>query len=434
METTTLDLFYRFGTALAIGLLIGLQREYASYREDTKPDGHAEDDLFAGARTFALLSLLGCAGAFASELLGAFWVFAGLLLVTGALITAAYVLESREGDLGLTTEVAALLTLVVGALCYWDYLEVAAALAVTITVLLALKLQTRSLVRRLSREDVYATLKFAVISLVVLPVLPREGYGPPPFDVVVPYEVWLMVVFISGISFLGYLLIQIVGPRRGVGLTGLLGGLASSTAVTLTFAQRSHDAASLAKSFALAILVAWSVMFGRVLVEVAALNLPLLGVVWLPVVAALAVSLAYCAYLYLTQTHQADEPADDFTNPFELGPALTFGLLYAVILLVANAAKLYLGDTGVYLSSIASGLADVDAITLSMAQLSQPGSSSGEAIDLRTAARAIVLAAASNTVVKGGIVLSLGSAALRKAILPGLVLTLATAIGVVFLL
>jgi uncharacterized membrane protein (DUF4010 family) len=219
-----------------------------------------------------------------------------------------------------------------------------------------------------------------------------------------------------------------------VGLTGLLGGLASSTAVTLTFAQRSHDAASLAKSFALAILVAWSVMFGRVLVEVAALNLPLLGVVWLPVVAALAVSLAYCAYLYLTQTHQADEPADDFTNPFELGPALTFGLLYAVILLVANAAKLYLGDTGVYLSSIASGLADVDAITLSMAQLSQPGSSSGEAIDLRTAARAIVLAAASNTVVKGGIVLSLGSAALRKAILPGLVLTLATAIGVVFLL
>lgn len=433
METTTLSLFYRFGTALVIGLLIGLQREYASYQEGTER-GDVEDDLFAGARTFALMSLLGCAGAFAADLLGALWVFAALLLVVGALITTAYFLESREGDLGLTTEVAALLTLVAGALCYWDYLEVAAALAVTITVLLALKLQTRSLVRNITREDVYATLKFAVISLVVLPVLPRTGYGPPPFDVVVPHDVWLMVVFISGISFLGYLLIQIVGPRRGVGLTGLLGGLASSTAVTLSFAQRSHDATALAKSFALAILLAWGVMFGRVLIEVAVLNLPLLGIVWIPIVAALLVSLAYCGYLYATQDEHSDHADDDFTNPFELGPALTFGALYAVILLVANAAQLYLGDTGVYLSSIASGMADVDAITLSMAQLSQPDTTASEVIDLRTAARAIVLAAASNTVVKGGIVLTLGSKALRKAILPGLILTVATAIGVVFLL
>ena len=430
MDTTTLNLFYRFGTALAMGLLIGLQREYASYRE--ADDAGADIDLFAGARTFALLSLLGGAGAFTADLAGTAWPFVALLLVMGALITTAYFLESRAGDLGLTTEVAALLTLVTGALCYWDYLAVAAALAVTITVLLALKLQTQTLARNITREDVYATLKFAVISLVVLPVLPREGYGPPPFDVLVPYEVWLMVVFISGISFLGYLLIQIVGPRRGVGLTGLLGGLASSTAVTLAFTQRSRDAQALAKSFALAILLAWSVMFGRVIVEVAVLNRPLLGIVWIPMVAAMLVSFTYCVYLYLTQREKSEHGADDFTNPFELKPALTFGLLYAVILVVANAAKMYLGDTGVYLSSIASGLADVDAITLSMAQLSQPDADAS--VDLQTAARAIVLAAASNTVVKGGIVLTTGSKALRNAILPGLVLTLATAIGVVFLL
>jgi uncharacterized membrane protein (DUF4010 family) len=226
------------------------------------------------------------------------------------------------------------------------------------------------------------------------------------------------------------LLIKVVGARRGVGLTGLLGGLASSTAVTLSFAQRSRDVEGLAKPFALAILLAWSVMFARVMVEVAALNRPLLGIVWLPMTAAMLVSFAYCAYLYLSQNAEKQEEPDDFKNPFELGPALKFGLLYAVILLVANAAKLYFGNTGIYISSIASGLADVDAITLSMAELSQ----GGENLSLDTAAKASVLAAASNTLVKGGIVLSTGSKTLRKVILPGMVLTLATAIGVVFIL
>ena len=139
----------------------------------------------------------------------------------------------------MTTEVAAVITLTAGALCFWGELELAAALGVSTTVLLALKLQTRTLVRNITPGDVYATLTFAVIALVILPVLPRTGYGPPPFDVLVPHKIWLMVIFISGISFLGYLLIKIVGARRGVGLTGLLGGLASSTAVTLSFAQRS---------------------------------------------------------------------------------------------------------------------------------------------------------------------------------------------------
>jgi uncharacterized membrane protein (DUF4010 family) len=215
-----------------------------------------------------------------------------------------------------------------------------------------------------------------------------------------------------------------------VGLTGLLGGLASSTAVTLSFAQRSRGVRGLARPFAMAILLAWSVMFVRVMVEVAVLNRPLLSIVWIPLTAALVVSMSYCVYLYYSQSADKLEEQDNFKNPFELGPALTFGLLYAVILLVANAARLYLGNTGVYLSSIASGLADVDAITLSMAELSRAGGN----IDLQTAARAIVLAVVSNTLVKGGIVLSLGSVLLRKAILPGLLATLATAVGVVFTL
>ena len=422
-----LDLFYRFGIALVIGFLIGLQREYA-YGQEKQQD--EDEELFAGARTFALLGLVGCAAALAAQELGEALAFVAVLGLAGVIIVIAYYASVRNGQLGITTEIAALVTMLAGALCYWDYLGLAAAVAVVTTTLLTLKLQTRQISRNITREDVFATLKFAVITLIVLPILPREGYGPPPFDVLVPYNIWLMVVFISGISFLGYVLIKIIGTERGVGLTGILGGLASSTAVTLSFAQRSRDAPALAKPFALAILLAWTIMFARVIVEVAALNRPLLARLWLPMAAAGVAGLAYCGYLYFAQRSGTDEQQDDFANPFQLKPALTFGALYALILVAANAARMYFGETGVYVSSVLSGLADVDAITLSMAELSQ----NPEELDLTTATRAIVLAAASNTIVKGGIVLSTGSAALRKAILPGLVLTLATALGVAFLL
>jgi uncharacterized membrane protein (DUF4010 family) len=234
------------------------------------------------------------------------------------------------------------------------------------------------------------------------------------------------VVLISGISFLGYVLIKLVGSRQGIGLTGFLGGLVSSTAVTLSFSQRSQKENHLAKPFALAIIIAWTVMFIRVLVEVAITNISLLGVVWLPIAAAGLAGLAYGAYLYFSP--RSGETGDVVvSNPFELGPAVTFGLLYGFILLVARAAQFYFGDTGVYLSSILSGLADVDAITLSMAELSNSGN-----LDLSTAARAIVLATMSNTVVKGGIVVASGSSALRRALLPGFLLILATGILLAF--
>ena len=416
------SIFYRFGIALGIGLLVGLQREYAYAQAQG-------GDAFAGVRTFALLSLVGCTTAFAADLLGAPLLFGLVLVIVGAFVGIAYHRSSREGDMGLTTEMATLLTMLAGALCYLEQLAVAAALGVTTTVLLALKVQTRTLARTIPAEDVYATLKFAVISAIVLPLLPRTPLGPPPFDVLVPYKIWLMVVFISGISFLGYVLIKVVGARRGVGLTGILGGLVSSTAVTLSFAQRSRGEEGLARAFALAILLAWTIMFARVMVEVAAVNASLLRLLWLPMTAAGAAGLGYCAYLYFTRAEGGGEEQQEFRNPFQLGPALTFGLLYGVILLVAHAAQLYLGETGVYLSSIASGLADVDAITLSMADLSRSGS-----VEPGVAVRAIVLAAASNTLVKGGIVLSAGSAALRRTILPGLLLMLAAALIPAFVL
>jgi uncharacterized membrane protein (DUF4010 family) len=418
---TQLVLFYRFGAALAIGVLVGLQREYAY--------GGPEEELFAGVRTFTLISLLGCTAALMADELASPWGMVSVLASVGILIAAAYFVGAlRHEGLGLTTEIATLLTFSAGALCYWDHLPLAAAVGVATTVLLSLKPEMHAFAQRITREDVYATLKFAVITVIVLPVLPDQGYGPPPLNVVNPHEIWLMVVLISGISFLGYVLIKAVGPRQGISLTGLLGGIVSSTPVTWSFSQRSQEEEELARPFALAITVAWAITYLRVLVEVATLNARLLSMLWPPMAAASAVGLGYGGYLYLSQRPREQREVP-FTNPFELGTALQFGLLYAVVLVISKAADVYAGDTGVYLSSFISGLPDVDAVTLSMAQLTQ-----GEGgLSVRTGARAVVIGAMANTLAKAGIVVVTGSRELRRAILPGVVLMLVASVGIVFI-
>jgi len=423
MDPDRVQLFYRFGVALVLGLFIGLQREYAHRdRKDT------EGELIAGARTFPIIALLGAASALAATEVGDSWPFAITVIAVGVLLASAHFGQAREQDMGLTTEMAALVTFFAGAMCFWGYLRLGAALGVGTAVLLSLKVQTHSLARRLDQEDVYATLKFAVITVIVLPLLPQQGYGPSPFDVVVPYNVWLMVVLISGISFLGYVLIKVVGPRRGVGLTGILGGLASSTAVTLSVAERSWDTKGLDRPFALAVMLAWAIMFVRVLVEVAVINPSLLVTVWAPVVGVCLASLAYCAYLYGVQPADEQEEPQTVRNPFRLVPAITFGILYAVILVLSNWAQGYLGNAGVYLSSVVAGLADVDAITLSMARLHESGD-----VEARTATRAIVIAAAANTVLKGGIVALTGTQGLRRAVVPGVLLIVGASAAAVFL-
>jgi len=415
-------IFYRFGVALLIGFLIGLQREY-DYDVTAKPD----ERTFAGVRTFSLIALTGCTAAFLSELFGSTWLYVGVFFSLTIMIAVAYSLVARQGSAGMTTEVAALLTALVGALAYWEQTALAVALGVAITALLSFKLELHGLAERLNRQDVLATLKFAIITAIILPVLPNEPvWDQPPFDVLVPYKIWLIVVLISGISFSGYILIKIVGSRQGIGLTGLLGGLASSTAVTLSFSQRSRNNTNLGKPFALAIMLAWTVMFGRVLIEVAVVHAPLLQSLWPPMAAAGLLGLGYSLYLYFSPRTD-DEEEVEVSNPFELGPAITFGLLYGIILLATNAAEHFLGNTGLYFSSIISGLADVDAITLTTAELSRSGT-----IESIEATRAIVLAVVSNTCVKGFIVLSTGSAALRRAILLGFILTLTSAIILAF--
>lgn len=417
------ELLYRFAIALVIGFLIGLQREYAGRREGEM------QTLFGGVRTFSLLGLLGCASAFLGSITQSSWPQIIVLTSIGLIISISYFHSYKSGNTGITTEIAAIMTVIIGILSFHGEMVIAAILGVAMTVLLALKVKTRALTENISSEDIYATLQFAVISVIILPILPGESVFGPPFDVLIPQRIWLMVVFISGISFLGYILIKIVGPKKGLGLTGILGGLASSTAVTLSFSQKSKEARSLSNGFAFAILIAWCIMFIRVIIEVAAINKALLGYVIFPLVAGLVACFGWAAWLYYRKSDDKRDTEAQFKNPFRLGPAIVFGLIYATILLFSKIAQQELGSTGVYLSSIVSAVVDVDAITLSMSELSKQSGS----ISKDVASNAIVIAAVTNTFVKGGIVFITGSAGLRRAILPGLIITAVTAIAIAFI-
>jgi uncharacterized membrane protein (DUF4010 family) len=413
----------RLGIALGLGLLVGFQREFAKQ--------HDHDDLLAGARSFALIGLLGGLSALvAAQVDSALVVVFGFSAVT-AVVAVGYFGGVRQGSFGTTTEMAALVTFLVGVLAGLGEAVIATAIGVATTALLASKPYTRALVDRIDRRDVEATVQFAVLAAVVLPVLPRDPVGPSPFDAASPFKVGLMVVFILGLSFLGYVLIKVVGARRGIGLTGILGGLVSSTAVTLTMSERSRTNTGLLRALAMAVLLAWTIMYGRVLVEVGVVNADLLRDVAVPIGAGGLVTIVWAAFVAVRRDDTGDHEADErFSNPFSLGPAVQFGLLYGVVLIGSKALSDWLGDAGVYLGAVASGVADVDAITLSMAELSR-----GEGtVSDPTASNAIVLAAASNTLVKGGLVWVLSSPGMRALVAPPVVGAVAVSVVLAFAL
>ncbi|HVH18344.1 MAG TPA: MgtC/SapB family protein [Myxococcota bacterium] len=406
-ESFHLDIALRLGAALGLGLLMGLEREFAQRNEEAS---------FGGVRTFALISLSGAAATYAGVVLEQPLVtlagFAGI----AALIVVSYVTSSRQGHLGLTTEVSALLTFVLGALCVHGHVSVAAAIGVVAVLLLALKNALHTLASRIESADVEATLRFALITAIVLPLLPDQTYGPPPFDVLNPYEIWLMVVLIAGLNFAGYVLVKLMGAEHGFGLTGLLGGLVSSTALSLGFAQRSKQEPGQSRALALGILLAWTVMFVRVIAEVAVVN-PALVRRMAPTAGALAVAgLAATFYLHRTRARARGRAATATApskNPLELRMAIQFGLLYAAITLGARAAQHFFGEAGLYAAGALAGVSDVDAITLSMANLAASSPDSASA-----AARTIEIAVLSNTAAKCAMVCALGAPELRRTLLP----------------
>ncbi len=388
--------------ALAVGLIIGLERGWSQR-------GRGEGQRFAGMRTFAIASLLGGVVTLVSERVGgnyALLVWLAVFVAVAALAVVAHVIEARhDADFGITTPLSLLLTFVLGSLCLLDLVDVAVSVAVIAALLLGLKPVLHGWLERLQQRELLAILQMLVISVVMLPVLPNQGYGPG--EVLNPYLIGWMVVLITGISFVGYFAIKLLGSHRGLMLTGLLGGLASSTAVTLTMAQLGKVQQHGHKLFVAATLLAAGTMFPRMLVEIAVVNQTLLQSLAAALLTMTGVTYLGVAWLVFGKQEQAAASEISVANPFDIITALKFAALLVVILLVAHYAHQYFDALGVYAVAAISGLSDVDAITLSLAKLSSNG------LAIEVASQAILLAATVNTIVKVGLIISLGHPAMR---------------------
>lgn len=395
--------------SLGIGLLIGLERE-------RKPEAKA------GLRTFALTALLGCLAAMLDEKSGGHWLLpAGLLMMTTMLIVAFARDPQDDGDPGTTSIVALMVCYGLGALVWHGGATLAVMLAITTTVLLYFKGELQLLTRSLTHKDLISILQFGVLSLVVLPILPDQDYGP--YAALNPHQLWWMVVLISGLSLAGYAALRIVGNRHGAPLLGFFGGLVSSTATTMVFARNARENAALTTTATLVILIANLVVTVRLGIVASVLApslfLPLASVLGL----GLGLGLVVALFRWRTLTEAGDLPMPDVKNPTEIRAALSFGLLYGAVLLLAAWLQDVAGRQGLYLVALASGLTDVDAITLSTLRLYNQ-----QTLTASPAIIAIGLAALSNLAFKSGLILAIGGPALARQVLPGL-----AAIGVGFI-
>jgi uncharacterized membrane protein (DUF4010 family) len=383
----TYDISLNLLVALAIGLLIGIERGWSDRDED---EGHRT----AGIRTFSIIGLLGgISSMLASEL--SFWILAAALIAVSAMIIAAHILDVQEDqDVGTTTAFTMILTFILSAWAVLGYQLLALSTTVIVIALLGYKPVLHQWLTRMEEREIYAGIKLLVISVVLLPLLPNEGYGP--YDSLNPYWIWWMVVLICTLSFIGYFAIKFAGNRAGTLLTAIFGGLASSTAVTLSFAQfaREHSAKQL---FMGGVLFASSIMFIRVIIEVSVVNRALLSTIWIPLAVMFILVIAGGLWLWKHQSNDSSDPEQkiNLKNPFQLGMAIKFGALLALILLLSEAVKDLFGDAGIYTLAIVSGLMDVDSITLSLSKMAL-----GD-LNPDTASIGIILASATNTLVKG---------------------------------
>jgi uncharacterized membrane protein (DUF4010 family) len=401
-----------FAIALLIGALVGIDRE-----KRKSEDGHGS---IGGLRTFILIAAAGALTAWLSLEFESYWVFAAGLVCVTAVVTAGYLVHSRAhpDSIGLTTEMAALVVFVLGGTVLFGYVEVAVGLAIAVSAALAYKQPLHGLVDRIGREDMYAVLRLLIATFIVLPLLPD---GPvDPWEALNPYKLWLLTILIASLSLVGYVASRLLGSQRGALVTGLTGGLVSSTAVTLTFARLSRDDSVTADALACGILIAWTTMFLRVIVEVLVVNATLLGPLWPPILAMAGAALVSAGWFYVRSRRASDGAHADgvmLSNPFSLTAAAKFTAFFAVVLMLVALAERYYEGQGMLWVAALAGLTDVDAITLSMAEYARGG---GEA---STATDAIVVAALTNTAVKSGMVALLGGPALRmRVLLAGLVI------------
>ena len=385
LEGTDFAQLPAFAASLAIGLLIGLERE-------RHPRARA------GLRTFALIALLAAILAYLADVLGTPWILITGFVIVGAMIVATYAREEAYTEPGTTTIAALLVCYSLSAMVWYDQVRTAVMLAVVTVILLYFKTELRGIARRLTRRDLISVMQFAVLTLIILPLLPDEDYGR--YGVFNPYRIWLIVVLISGISLAGYIALRVVGQRYGAPLLGFLGGLVSSTATTLVYARHARGHAQLQGLAVFVIVIANIVVLIRLAV-LSAIVSPNIVTTLLPILLSgfLAGVLALL-YLWRRNSGEKEAPMPDIKNPTELRAALSFALVYTVVVFLAAWMSHVAGEKGLYALALISGLTDVDAISLSALRLFNVGQLAAE-----QAAIAIVLAVFSNIAFKLGMVL-----------------------------
>lgn len=407
-----LDLLARLALSLGIGLLIGFERGW-------QRRGEAAGARATGIRTFILIGLFGGIAAAVGKAVSDVILAAAFISLAIVIATIYVTGVQRGGGRGATTEIAALSTFALGALAVRGDMIVAAATAVVLTAVLDLKRPLHRLLKGVSSVEMGAGLKLLIISIVLLPVLPDRGYGPG--GVLNPYELWWIVVLIAGITFGGYLALRLTGPGTGAILMGLIGGLASSTAVTVSAARLTRAGPTQARRFAGAIAAATAVMFIRTLI-VAAVLYPALAIpLGAPLVFAAIASAGAAWLLGRSDTASPGENASPepttaklhLETPDDIGTAIKFGVALAAITLLVYYARQFLGDSGLYATAAISGLIDVDAITVSAARMA----SAGHSVTVETTSIAILIAVAVNTLVKVGITQAFGSTRLALLVL-----------------
>ena len=383
------EILVRLGLALAIGLLIGVER---GWRERSQSEGART----AGLRTFALVGLSGGVWGQLAAVLGPVPLAAAFFTVAAGVTLFKWREAEKDNDFGATTLVAALLTFALGAYAVLGDMTGAAAAAVATTVLLATKRWLHHWVATLTWEELRATLILLVMSFVALPVLPDRGFGP--FEALNPHALWLMTIAIAGVSFIGYAAVRFIGMKYGSLVAGVAGGLVSSTAATLDFARKAKARVAISRIELAGAFAASSIMFLRILVIVALFGPAFLPRLVAPLVAA-AVVLFVAAIAYgatWTPEKEGDE-ADVFRNPFELFAVVRFAAMLALILIVSKWLASVFGGTGAIAVAGAAGLADLDAITLSMLDLG------GQSISTSQVTLAILVAAGTNSLSKSAI-------------------------------
>ncbi len=398
-----MDFLIRIAVALGIGGVIGLERQYSAMKENSSG--------FSGVRTFSILVLLGFAGGIFYHVFSP-WVYGVILLGVVILQATSYWYTATQGDRGLTTELSSVFAFILGTLVLNGLIEISLFITVILVVVLSSKFRIKTIVGKITAEELYDFIRFVVLALLIFPFLPDETFGP--YQVLNFREIGWVVLLTSGLGLVGYILTKFLGANRGILVSGLVGGLVSSTAVTWVFAQKSKENPSLSSSCATAILAASSIMTIRVLIWTFIFNLALFEKLLFPVLIVFLAGLGITVYIFAKRKKELmDDQLIPLKKPLDLKSALVFGSIYSAILLLVSYANENLGERGTFISSAIAGISDIDAITISVSKLA------GNQLIMQIAGISILIATISNTLVKMGIGIYAGSMELRKKLILG---------------